>query len=131
MTIDLTIGGNTTNIAFGNISSFYNYYVGWTTGTAASFAALTDAQVEALATEQHGNPYTGQFGSKQIFFLLYDTDNTPESIVLSSSGIAMEQDIVEDNTCPHADVVIGEKTYKVFGMRFYAPIASDSVTVTF
>lgn len=131
MTIDLTIGGNTTNIVFDNMSGFYNYYVGWTTGTAAAFASLTNAQVRALATEQQGNPYTGQFGINQIFFLLYDEANTPVSIVLSSSGIAMEQDINEDNTCPHADVEIGGKTYKVFGMRFYAPSATDSVTVKF
>lgn len=128
--IDLTIGGITDNVRFTE-DGIYDYYVGWTSGTASEFAALTDSQIKALATKRRCISYTGQFGSNQIFFLLYKASEAPRNITVKSSGIAMAQDLVNDNTCPHDNVVIDDTTYKVFGIRFYSPVATDSVIVTF
>lgn len=132
MTIDLTIDERTVNIKFHNIKDYSSYFVGWTTGTTEDFAALTADQMMALVSERkQGNPYSGQFGRNQIFFLLHEPGKAPSNVVLTSAEVDMVQNINEDSTCHHTDVVMGGLTYKVFGIRFYSPEATDSVTVNF
>lgn len=117
----------------GGESTTKDYYIGWTTGSKADFAALTAAQLEALATgySTAQNPtYTGQFGQNRIFFLLYKT--APQRIVLTSSGQEMVQNIEQDNTCPHDPVTIDGTTYQLFGIFASSQHdASDSMTITF
>ena len=117
----------------GGDSTAKDYFVGWTTGSKADFAALTAAQLEALATgySTAQNPtYTGQFGQNRIFFLLYKT--APQRIVLTSSGQEMVQNIEQDNTCPHDPVTIDGTTYQLFGIFASSQHdASDSMTITF
>ena len=117
----------------GGDSTAKDYFVGWTTGSKADFAALTAAQLEALATgySTAQNPtYTGQFGQNRIFFLLYKS--APQRIVLTSSGQEMVQNIEQDNTCPHDPVTIDGTTYQLFGIFASSQHdASDSMTITF
>lgn len=117
----------------GGDSTARDYFVGWTTGSKADFAALTAAQLEALATgySTAQNPtYTGQFGQNRIFFLLYKS--APQRIVLTSSGQEMVQNIEQDNTCPHDPVTIDGTTYQLFGIFASSQHdASDSMTITF
>lgn len=117
----------------GGDSTAKDYFVGWTTGSKADFAALTAAQLEALATgySTAQNPtYTGQFGQNRIFFLLYKS--APQRIVLTSSGQEMVQNIEQDNTCPHDPVTIDDTTYQLFGIFASSQHdASDSMTITF
>lgn len=131
----LTIDGQqfTLTPAGGGESTAKDYYTGWTTGSKADFAALTAAQLEALATgyTTAQNPsYSGQFGQNRIFFLLYKS--APQRIVLTSSGQNMEQNIESDNTCPHDPVTIDGTTFQLFGIfasSNHDP--SDSMTITF
>ena len=117
----------------GGDSTAKDYFVGWTTGSKADFAALTAAQLEALASgySTAQNPtYTGQFGQNRIFFLLYKS--APQRIVLTSSGQEMVQNIEQDNTCPHDPVTIDGTTYQLFGIFASSQHdASDSMTITF
>ena len=141
-TIDITIGCNTQTVTFvcSSVSptpptpptpTTYDYYIGWTTGTKASFAALDDSGIKSIAQKKTASSYSGQFGQNKIFFLLYKADELPRKIVFTSAGQSMEQDIVNDNTCPHADVEIDSETYKVFGMWFYRPNTDDTMTITY
>lgn len=133
LNIDITIGGNTANVRFicdDHPSQIAEYYVGWADFTADFFAALTDSQIEEMAERQMKGEYVGKFKSNRIFFLLYQPNANPQ-ITLTSSGISMPQDLSADNTCPHDDVVIGGKSFKVFGIRFYRPEATDSITIKF
>lgn len=117
----------------GGESTAKDYFIGWTTGSKADFAALTAAQLQALATgyTTAQNPsYTGQFGQNRIFFLLYKS--APQRIVLTSSGQEMVQNIEQDNTCPHDPVTIDGTTYQLFGIFASSQHdASDSMTITF
>ena len=116
------------------ISSF-DYYVGWTNGSYSAFAAKTDAEMINGATgyASVNNPtYTRAFGDNNIFYLMYQPNHAPTQVIFTSQGQAIVQDIVNDNICPHADVVIDGVTYKVFGIRMatgYDP--TDMMTVTF
>lgn len=116
------------------ISSF-DYYVGWTNGSYSAFAAKTDAEMINGATgyATANNPtYTRAFGDNNIFYLMYQPSHAPTQVIFTSQGQAMIQDIVNDNICPHADVVINGVTYKIFGIRMdtgYDP--TDMMTVTF
>lgn len=132
----LTINGQQftlTPAGGGGESTAKDYFIGWTTGSKADFAALTAAQLQALATgyTTAQNPtYTGQFGQNRIFFLLYKT--APQLIVLTSSGQNMKQNIESDNTCPHDPVTIDGTTFQLFGIFASSQHdASDSMTITF
>ena len=132
----LTINGQQftlTPAGGGGESTAKDYYTGWTTGSKADFAALTAAQLQALATgySTAQNPtYTGQFGQNRIFFLLYKS--APQRIVLTSSGQEMVQNIESDNTCPHDPVTIDGTTFQLFGIFASSQHdASDSMTITF
>ena len=122
-------GGGTEGI------TVYDYYVGWTNGTKSQFASKTNTELLNNATGYSivSNPtYSRAFGDNNIFYLLYQTSKAPTQVILTSQGWAMVQDIVNDNICPHADVVIDGVTYKVFGIRMatgYDP--TDMMTVTF
>ena len=117
----------------GGESTAKDYFIGWTTGSKADFAALTAAQLQALATgyTTAKNPsYTGQFGQNRIFFLLYKS--APQRIVLTSSGTEQVQNIESDNSCPHDPVTIDGTTFQLFGIfasSNHDP--SDSMTITF
>lgn len=113
-----------------------DYYVGWTNGTKSQFRGKSDADLINGATGYSiaNNPtYTRAFGDNNIFYLLYQADKAPTQVILTSQGQNMTQDIVNDNSCPHDDVVIDGVTYKEFGMRFSASLGDplDSVTVRF
>jgi hypothetical protein len=139
----ISISGNTLTIdgqqftltpaGGGGESTAKDYFIGWTTGSKSDFAALTAAQLQALATgySTAQNPtYTGQFGQSRIFFLLYKS--APQRIVLTSSGQEMVQNIESDNTCPHDPVTIDGTTFQLFGIfasSNHDP--SDSMTITF
>lgn len=137
----ISISGNTLTIdgqqftltPAGGGSTAKDYYIGFTTGSKADFAALTPAQLQNLATgyTTAQNPsYSGQFGQNRIFFLLYKT--APQRIVLTSSGQNMEQNIESDNTCPHDPVTIDGTTFQLFGIfasSNHDP--SDTMTITF
>lgn len=140
---EISISGNTLTIdgrqftltpaGGGGESTAKDYFIGWTTGSKSDFAALTAAQLQALATgyTTAQNPtYTGQFGQNRIFFLLYKT--APQLIVLTSSGQNMKQNIESDNTCPHDPVTIDGTTFQLFGIFASSQHdASDSMTITF
>ena len=132
----LTINGQQftlTPAGGGGESTAKDYFIGWATGSKSDFAALTAAQLQALATgySTAQNPtYTGQFGQNRIFFLLYKS--APQRIVLTSSGQEMVQNIESDNTCPHDPVTIDGTTFQLFGIfasSNHDP--SDSMTITF
>ena len=132
----LTINGQQftlTPAGGGGESTAKDYFIGWTTGSKADFAALTAAQLQALATgySTAQNPsYTGQFGQNRIFFLLYKS--APQRIVLTSNSMEQVQNIESDNTCPHDPVTIDGTTFQLFGI--FASInhdPSDSMTITF
>ncbi len=132
----LTINGQQftlTPAGGGGESTAKDYFIGWTTGSKSDFAALTAAQLQALATgyTTAKNPsYTGQFGQNRIFFLLYKS--APQRIVLTSSGTEQVQNIESDNTCPHDPVTIDGTTFQLFGIfasSNHDP--SDSMTITF
>lgn len=112
-----------------------DYYVGWTNGTKSAFAALSDADIINGATGYSSlttPTYTRAYGNNNIFYLLYQTNKIPQSIVFISNNTRMTQDIVNDNTCPHTDVVIDGVTYKEFGIRLttgYDP--NDSIELNF
>lgn len=112
-----------------------DYYIGWDTGSKSDFAAKTDAQILELATGYNveSNPtYTRAFGSNNIFFLLYKSQLLPTKVVFTSQNIDQVQDIQEDNTCPHADIVIEGVTYKVFGIRMVTGYdQTDSITINY
>ena len=97
-----------------------DYYVGWTTGTKAQFAGKTDSEMINGATgfSSTVNPnYTHAFGSNNIFYLMYQANKAPRKVTLTSGEQGMNQDLVNDNTCPHNDVTIDGVAYKVFGIR--------------
>ncbi len=113
-----------------------DYYIGWDTGSKADFAAKTDAQILELATGYNvkSNPtYRRAFGSNNIFFLLYQSQLLPTKVVFTSQNIDQVQNIdSEDNSCPHADVVIEGVTYKVFGIRMVTGYdQTDSITINY
>jgi hypothetical protein len=113
-----------------------DYYVGWTNGTKAQFASKTNAEMIESATgysSLRDPSYTRAFGDNNIFYLMYQESKVPTQVIFTSQGIAMVQDIVNDNICPHADVVMDGVTYKVFGIRL-APAwydTTDTITVLF
>lgn len=132
----LTINGQQftlTPAGGGGESTAKDYFIGWTTGSKSDFAALTAAQLQALATgyTTAQNPsYTGQFGQNRIFFLLYKS--APQRIVLTSNSMEQVQNIESDNTCPHDPVTIDGTTFQLFGIfasSNHDP--SDSMTITF
>lgn len=112
-----------------------DYYIGWDTGSKSDFAAKTDAQILELATGYNvkSNPtYHRAFGSNNIFFLLYQNQLLPTKVVFTSQNIEQVQNIEEDNSCPHADVVIEGVTYKVFGIRMVTGYdQTDSITINY
>lgn len=112
-----------------------DYYVGWTNGTRTQFRGKSDADLINGATGYSiaNNPtYTRAFGDNNIFYLLYQADKAPQSIVFTSGNIPQPLNIVDDSTCPHDDIQINGITYKVFGNRLvmdYDP--NDSIVLTF
>jgi hypothetical protein len=117
------------------ITSF-DYYVGWTTGTKAQFASKTDSEMVNGATGFSSvvNPsYTHAFGSNNIFYLMYQANKAPRKVTLTSQGVPMDQDLINDNVCPHNDVSIDGITYKVFGLWAVAAWLdpTDTMTVLF
>ncbi len=140
---DISINGNTITIngtdytltPAGGGSTAFDYYIGWTNGSKSDFAALSASALETLSTgyTKTQNPtYTGTYGTNRIFFLLYKSNDTPMSIVLTSSGQSMTQNIETDNTCPHDPVTINGTTFQVFGIFASSNHdVSDSMTITF
>lgn len=109
-----------------------DHYVGWTTGNKASFNALTDQQIASLANVVTSDTYTRAFGTDSIFFLLYRSGTAPQSIIFTSQGTPMQQDIVSDNSFgSHADVTIGVLSYKIFGIYMSGNDPTDSITLNF
>lgn len=132
ISIDITIADNTETVYFtGDNAPTAEYYTGWTDMTANFFAGLTNNQLMEMAVRQTKKEFVGRFGTNKIFFLLYCEGKAPREIALTSGGVYMPQDIATDNTCPHADVTINGQTYKVFGIRFYQPEATDKITIKF
>lgn len=133
--IDITIDGKTqtVNFTYDGVPQQPGqaYYVGWASGmTAEFFAGLPDGQLVEMATRHNEVEYTAQFGQSQIVFVLYDPETQPE-VYLTSAGVRMQQDLDDDDTCPHDDVTVGGATYKVFGIRMYDPDPTDSITIKF
>lgn len=112
-----------------------DYYVGFTNGTKSEFAALSAGQLANLAEGlmiASKDSYAHAFGSNQIFFLLYQSGKAPQSVVLTSSGQSMTQDLTNDNTCPHDPVTLDGVTYQVFGIRLSSSHdAGDTISLTF
>ena len=112
-----------------------DYYVGWTNGTKSAFAALSDSDIINGATGYSISTtptYTRTFGDNNIFYLLYQTSKVPTQMIFTSQGTGQTINIINDNTCPHSDVVIDGVTYKIFGDRApsgYDP--TDYITVVF
>lgn len=133
-TIDITIGGNTQRVNFTTATpqeeAAAAYYVGFADMTAEWFHDLTDYQIAEMATRQDNKEWSGTFGLSSVFFLLYQEGKLP-TVTLISSGVPMEQDLLEDSTCPHDDVTLNGTTYKVFGMRFYQPNENDTITIKY
>ena len=134
ISIDVTIGGNTQRVNFTTATpqeeAAAAYYVGWADMTAEWFRDLTDYQIAEMATRQDKKEWSGTFGKNSVFFLLYQEGKQP-TVTLISSGVPMEQDLVDDSTCPHDDVTLNGTTYKVFGMRFYQPNENDTITIKY
>ena len=111
-----------------------DYYVGWTNGTESDFANQSDSSVinGAVGYSSSSNPtYTRAFGNNNIFYLLYQANNVP-TITFISMGQRMTQNIIDDNTCPHSDVVIDGVTYKEFGIWLSAwSDPTDSIEISF
>lgn len=134
ISIDVIINGNTQRVNF-TVSTPQEdaaaaYYVGWADMTADWFKDLTDYQIAEMATRQDKKEWSGTFGKSSVFFLLYQEGKLP-TVTLISSGVPMEQDLVDDSTCPHEPVTIDGTTYKVFGMRFYQPNENDTITIKY
>jgi len=133
-TIDITIDGNTTTVNFTTATPHEEaaaaYYVGFGDMTADWFRDLTDYQIAEMAVRQNKKEWSGTFGKSSVFFLLYQEGKLP-TVTLISSGVPMEQDLVDDSTCPHEPVTIDGTTYKVFGMRFYQPNENDTITIKY
>lgn len=133
-TIDITIGCNTQTVNFTTATpqeeSAAAYYVGWADMTADWFRDLTDYQIAEMATRQDKKEWQGTFGKNSVFFLLYQEGKLP-TVTLISSGVPMEQDLVDDSTCPHDDITLNGTTYKVFGIRFYQPNENDTITIKY
>ena len=112
-----------------------DYYVGFTNGSKSEFAALSAGQLANLAEGlmiASKDSYAHAFGSNQIFFLLYQSGKAPQSVVLTSSGQSMTQDLTNDNTCPHDPVTLDGVTYQVFGIRLSSSHdAGDTISLTF
>ena len=112
-----------------------DYYVGWTTGTKAQFAGKTASEMVNGSTGFSSivNPnYTHAFGSNNIFYLMYQANKAPRKVTLTSQGVPMDQDLINDNVCPHNDVTIDGVVYKVFGIRMATGYdQADTMTVNF
>lgn len=116
-----------------------DYFVGWTDGTEQSFNDLTDAQLKQIAgtgkyiASASDNPYTGQFGGHEIFFLLYRESRPPQHLYLVSGGQQMEQNINSDDNSfqGHPNVTIDGTSYKLFGIFMPGIAATDSIIINF
>lgn len=112
-----------------------DYYVGWTNGTRTQFRNLSCSDLVNGATGYNisSQPtYTRTFGDNNIFYLLYQDNKATTRIILTSQGQNMTQDIIEDNNCPHDDVIIDGITYKEFGIRLGTGYDTEaSMTIKF
>lgn len=130
----MIINGNTQRVNFTTATpqeeAAAAYYVGWADMTADWFKDLTDYQIAEMAVRQDKKEWQGIFGKSSVFFLLYQEGKLP-TVTLISSGVPMEQDLVEDSTCQHEPVTIDGTTYNVFGMRFYQPNADDTIIIKY
>ena len=130
-----TVTENATYTAVFEVEGPPDYYVGWTTGNKPSFNSLTDEDLANIAGQgkyKTETPYTHNFGNNTIFFLLYKSTDAPSSVIYTSQGTAMQQDLVADNNfSSHADVTIDDVTYKLFGIYMTDNDQNDTITVNF
>ena len=135
-TISVTYAGKTarTKLTVTVELGIKDYYVGWATGDNASFdgfAALSDAQIAALATgySKRATPSITKTvtaaeatGTRQIFFLMWKQDSAPVSGSVTSGGITdtfSAADFVDTDVfrATHNDVTIDGTSYHVAGLR--------------
>lgn len=113
-----------------------DYYVGWTSGNAASFQAKTAQELVNGAGNNHfmvaTNPTYQHACINKIFYLLFKTDKAPTGGSLVSGGLESQisaSDFLSGGIIHHEPITYDGTTYKVYT---YADddLISDSNIIT-
>ena len=95
------------------------YYIGWSDLDAQEFNELTDNEVGSLLvkyTISNTPSYSDFFGENTLFVLAYENTRIPSEVKLISGGQEIIKNIPDDNQINRQDIVLGGKTYKLWGL---------------